>query len=420
MARSVGTATVGGTMITDAVLPAAPHLLGADARELLHAALASTGERVLTARPSQVAYRPGRSLLVRYAAEVERVDGSRAMDTIMALTTAGDLPDKVIPLEAGGLRVGVWRYPFDPALPGLPPATSGRRVRELLDRLAGPPGQVALRTRAYRPQRRAVVQATVHGHDVPRTVLFLKVLPPDRAARVHATHLALDAAGVAVPRSVGLAAQQGIVALTAVPGMTLRDALCDGLPVPDPAELCALQQRLAGAPLDTAARPAAMIDPSRHAALLTATLPDEGGRVAELAARCAPGDRDGSRPVTVHGDLYEAQVLVAQGAITGLIDLDGAGPGYLADDAATLIGHLETLALVRPRAAHRIRAYAAETFAACAAVTDPVVLARLVAAVCLGLATGAFRVQEPGWEDEARRRLDLAASWLDKVSDRGT
>jgi hypothetical protein len=49
-----------------------------------------------------------------------------------------------------------------------------------------------------------------------------------------------------------------------------------------------------------------------------------------------------------------------------------------------------------------------------------VVLARLVAAVCLGLATGAFRVQEPGWEDEARRRLDLAASWLDKVSDRGT
>lgn len=375
MARSVGTATVGGTMITDAALPAAPHLLGADARELLHAALASTGERVLTARPSQVAYRPGRSLLVRYAAEVERVDGSRAVDTIMALTTAGDLPDKVIPLEAGGLRVGVWRYPFDPALPGLPPATSGRRVRELLDRLAGPPGQVALRTRAYRPQGRAVVQATVHGHDVPRTVLFLKVLPPDRAARVHATHLALDAAGVAVPRSVGLAAQQGIVALTAVPGMTLRDALCDGLPVPD---------------------------------------------VAELAARCAPGDRDGSRPVTVHGDLYEAQVLVAQGAITGLIDLDGAGPGYLADDAATLIGHLETLALVRPRAAHRIRAYAAETFAACAAVTDPVVLARLVAAVCLGLATGAFRVQEPGWEDEARRRLDLAASWLDKVSDRGT
>jgi hypothetical protein len=400
-------------MITDAALPAAPHLLGEDASQLLQAAMAPSGDRVLTARSSQVAYRPGRSLLVRYAAEVERRDGSRTVDTIMALTTAGDLPDNVVPLEAGELRVGVWRYPFDPALPGLPSATSGRRVRELLDRLEGPPGPVALRTRAYRPQRRAVVQATVHGHDLPRTVLFLKVLPPDRAARVHATHLALDEAGVAVPRSVGLAAEQGIVALTAVPGVTLRDALCDGLPVPEPAELCDLQQRLARAPLDTAARPAAMIEVSRHAELLTATLRGEAGRVAELAERCAPGDRDGSPPVTVHGDLYDAQVLVVEGAITGLIDLDGAGPGYLADDAATLIGHLETLALVRPQAADRIRSYAAEMFEACAAVIDRAVLARLVAAVCLGLATGAFRVQEPGWEDETRRRLDLAASWSD-------
>lgn len=394
----------------DPALPALEHLLGANACQLLAAAVAPAGEQVVDCRVSQVGYRPGRSLLVRYATTVRKADGRQVIETLVALTDVGPLPEGVLPIEAPGLRVGLWRFPFDPKLPGLPPATSGVRVRQLLDRLRGPAGGVRLRTRAYRPMRRAVVQVDIDEGGADRSVLYLKILPPERAKRVHRTHRAL-APALPVPRSVGLAYEQGIVALTALPGVTLREALEAGSRVPAPQELLDLLRRLAEQPLDTDARPAATIEPDRHAKVLAAALPHEREHVAELAARCAPGQRDG-RQVTVHGDFYEAQVLVEGGEVAGLLDLDGTGPGYPADDLATMIGHLETLALLRPNAATRLRDYSADLFEGAARTEDPSTLARLVAAACLGLATGPFRIRQHDWELQTGRRLDLAESWL--------
>lgn len=397
-------------MIRDAALPAIAQLMGPEAQELLAAALAPSGEQVVAFRQSQIAYRPGRSLLVRYATTVRKPDGRQVVETLVAVTDTQGLPDGVLALEAAGLRVGVWRFPFDPELPGLLPATSGARVRQLLDRLGGPAGAVRLRTRAYRPTRRAVVEATIDQSGAAQSVLYLKVLPRHRAVRVHETHRALRDA-LPVPRSVGLAEEQGIVALTALPGVTLREALESGTAVPEPETLVELQIRLGRVPLTTTAKPAAMIDPRRHVELLSAVLPAERQRIEVLGARCAPVAR--SLPVTtVHGDFYEAQVLVQDGELVGLLDLDGAGPGHLEDDCATMIGHLQTLALIRPEASGRISSYSEGLFDVAAGIVGAEVLAPLVAAVCLGLATGPFRILEADWEAETLRRLALAESWL--------
>ena len=43
---------------------------------------------------------------------------------------------------------------------------------------------------------------------------------------------------------------------------------------------------------------------------------------------------------------------------------------------------------------------------------DPAELRYRVAAVVLSLATGPHRVQEPGWPQHTRARLDLARQWL--------
>src|SRR5690606_9611938 len=55
----------GGDMsVDDALLPAARHLFGPDAEELLRTALAHVGARLLSATPVQAQHRPGHDLVV--------------------------------------------------------------------------------------------------------------------------------------------------------------------------------------------------------------------------------------------------------------------------------------------------------------------------------------------------------------------
>jgi aminoglycoside phosphotransferase (APT) family kinase protein len=54
----------------------------------------------------------------------------------------------------------------------------------------------------------------------------------------------------------------------------------------------------------------------------------------------------------VHGDLHAGQVLVSDGGIVGLLDVDGAGDVLLAHDAKNL-GHASiALAPIRPEGVH--------------------------------------------------------------------
>jgi hypothetical protein len=157
---------------------------------------------------------------------------------------ARPLPPGTFTLRAGDDEVAVWRFPYDPCLPGLPSAVCRPRVRELLDGLSAPAGRVSLRTRAYRPSRRAVVEVTITGPTHTGRMLYLKVLPGDRADELAGVHRQLTPA-VPVPRVIGVAPAQGILAIEALGGVTLRPALTSGAPLPSADELVDLSRRFA-------------------------------------------------------------------------------------------------------------------------------------------------------------------------------
>jgi hypothetical protein len=387
------------------------HLTGPDAADVLGAALEAADLRLDGWRLDSVHHRAGRSLSTVYAARVVTADEQAHDLALVAHVDAKPVPGGAVTVDVAGTPVSVWRFPNDPFLPGLPSATSHQRVRELLDQLGVVAGAIQLEVRAYRPSRRAVIEVTVDGVEDAGRVLYLKVLAGGRAARLARVHRELEG-HVPVPGVVGVAPEQGILAIRALRGATLRTALVEGLPVPGAGELVQLSEQLAAAPLTSGADPTRFADPTRHVGGLGELVPD---RRAELE-RVAAVARDVAGPgVPVHGDLHDGQLLVEDGGIVGLLDVDGAGTGRLAQDAGSLVAHLEALGEVWPAADARVRAYADEVAHAYGRSLDPSDLARGAAGAWLGLATGPYRVQDPGWERHTRRRIDRAVAWADRV-----
>jgi hypothetical protein len=383
-------------------------LTPAQERELLATAARAAGAQLRAARLRSVHHRPGRSRSVLFDATLAVGETEREV-VLVTHTDVRGLPEDALVLADGDVQVAVWRFPNDPYLPGLPSALSPRRVRELLDRLGGPSGAIGLRTRAYRPTRRAVVEVEVHG-EVAGRILYLKVLPERRARSVARRHRILLAAGLPVPGLIGLAEPQGVVALEALGGPTLAQALAADAPLPDPAAFLDLAARFAASGVDGSRDPRAFADPVRHIALLGGLLPERAEEIASLAEEAAAV----TGPVVgVHGDLHAGQLLLGpDGAISGVLDVDGAGQGYLAHDAGNLLAHLEAFGDLDPAIRERVHGYAARLRDAYVEVVDPVMLDRAAAASWIGLATGAHRAQEPGWRDQLAQRLDRAAELL--------
>jgi hypothetical protein len=393
--------------IDDPLLPAAAQLVGPAARAVVDAAVRAHGGDLRALRPRQVQYRPGRELVVRYRATVSWAGAAPVEETLLAGTSASGPPPGTLRLEAGGLAVGVWRYPFDPELPGLATATDADRVAEML-RIARP--RLGLKT--FRPCRRAVVRVDVGSV----AAAYLKVVPPAELAGLLTAHERLAVAGLPAAVPLHVDEDAGIVALAALDGELLRDRLRGGRqPLCDAHAILDLLDRLADAgPLDAShKRSSPLRAASGHARLLAAVLPAQGSRVTQLSGMLAP---NGSHAVEiVHGDLHDAQLLVDEDAsITGLLDVDGVARGERIDDLANLVGHVSTLALGAGRTQSTVRRYAETLREAFAASVDLHELDRRVAAVTLGLATGPFRVQMRGWRREVVRRLDLTERWLSR------
>jgi hypothetical protein len=351
--------------------------------------------------------RAGRSVSYVFAASIRVGDDVRDA-LLVAHVDARPMPDGTFELTSDGDRVAVWRFPYDPFLPGLPSAIDARRVRELLDRLGALPGRIELFTRAYRPSRRAVVEVTIDGEAAAGRILYLKVLAGKRAEELAGIHRQLQA-HVPVPAVVGVAAEQGILALEALGGETLRTALVKGHDLPDPAELVSLSERFVASGLTSRRDPRAFADPRRHVSSLAALVPDLGERLRALAADAA--DIDGP-VVPVHGDLHDGQLLLHDGAVTGVLDVDGSGSGYLAQDAGTLVAHLQVVGEVWPDVHDRVETYAAKVADAYRPSVGATPLARATAGAWLGLATGPHRAQDPGWRDSTRARIERAAREL--------
>ncbi len=382
-----------------------PHalLLGPEAGELLQAALDGVGGRLRSVRVSTVAVRPTGATVVQYAATVERADGSTTRE-ILAATTGARIPDGATVLEGDGVRVGLWRWPLDPALPALATAADPVRLAAALAGVGlGRTAEPDVRVRAYRPGRRAVLEVTGGG---PR--LFCKVVRPAAVDALVARH---DLLAPVLPVPPVLAAlPDGLLVLPEAPGTPLRTLLADpsarsGGTLPAGPALDALLDGLPDtvATLPARGRPGDHLGRAEHFAdVLGLTT---GVRPAALVDRLAAAPRGDHAPVPVHGDFYEAQLLADGGAVTGLLDVDTAGAGHRIDEWATLLAHLSVLTGPARRWGADLLAHAERRFAR-------EELRPRIAAAVLGLATGPFRVQQPGWADHTARRIALAERWL--------
>jgi hypothetical protein len=378
-------------------------LTGADAGAALAIGVAAAGGSLLGWRPRLVQECRG-GAVAAYAVKVRWPDG-RVRDETFAATTA-DAPDGALALDGGDAQIALWRFPHDPDLPGLAAATDARAVARLLGDLGLGTGHVRLAVRAYRPRRRAVIEASG-----PAGRVFVKVVRPDRVRQIHEHHRRLVAAGVPVPHSLGFT-HDGLLVLQALPGRTMRDALRSDAPrLPDGAAIIAMLDRL---PRDAAVsgRRRSWLDRVEHyAAAVGSVLPERAEQVHSIAT--AISAEAGTGPtVAVHGDFYESQLLMTGRSISGLLDIDTLRLGDRLDDLGCLLGHLSVLGHLEPNHAAVIKRAGATYLSAFERTVDPADLRYRVAAVVISLATGPHRVQQPRWPATTRRMVDLAGEWL--------
>lgn len=377
-----------------------------DAVDLLAGACATAGATLISSSLRAVHDRAPGSCSRVYDVNLDVAGDERGV-LLVVHATSGKVPGPSIALERGDHTVHVWRFPNDPYLPGLPSMVSRARIRELLDELGVAAGEVILRTRSYRPSRRAVVEVQIDGLAARGRVLFLKALAGKRAERVAGIHRQLDEI-LPVPRVAGVADELGIVALEALGGLTLRQELAGGSSLPPAQAVVDLSRILASSGLQSGADPARFADPRRHVPTLARHLPDLADRIAEVASESIAFARE---PVPVHGDFHDAQILVDDGRIVGLLDVDGAGTGSIAHDAANLLVHVQSAGA---RKLHRLSVqFVDELTASYRAIVGPDSLRRATAGAWLSLATGPLRTRDPGWLDEARGRIERAIEALE-------
>ncbi|SDK46117.1 Predicted kinase, aminoglycoside phosphotransferase (APT) family [Cryobacterium psychrotolerans] len=241
--------------------------------------------------------------------------------------------------EESGERIAVWLYPRDPELPALPAAVFPEAATTLLRRLGLDPSAVTLTVVAYRPGKRAVVRV-----EAPEFTVFLKVVRPAVAEDLHARYSLWRLEGVPVPRSLGWSAD-GFIAFAPLAGTEASQLIADLQPGAFLDAIDDLTARIGAIPSAGAARKSLAERLPWYLDRLLALLPEHTAsitRIGEAIARVR--ERAGAAtPVTIHGDLHVGQVFVDPqhpSRITGVLDIDTAGLGDPADDAAAFYAHL--------------------------------------------------------------------------------
>ncbi len=386
----------------DPALPALATLMGPESGEFLAAVLGEPLGRVRS-QISQVRYVPSRSITVQYRVDVVG-EGGKPNRVMMVAMSGIKVPPDVPVFAADGIEIAVWRFPNDPFLPGLAKVSDPEGAMALLAQLGAPTDTAQVRARAYRAGRRAVLEVTTPGAQI-----FVKVVRPARAAALQRAHTSLSS-HLPVPHSLGWSQDQGIVALQALPGRTLRKTLeAHSSRLPTPAALVELLDRFPPVVSSSprVAGPRARV--GEFGRLLSAVAPSLGGRIEEIVEQLQKEAGTGSEPV--HGDFHSSQILTSGSEVVGLVDVDTAGAGDRLDDFSSLLGHLGTLSLTS--AARRdLDRYGANLITEFDRLVDPIGLRLGTAAAVFGLATGPFRVQAPKWEAETEQRIVLAERWI--------
>ena len=389
--------------LTDSALPVLPELLTDQVPGPLAAAVGAAGGVVTAVAVSQVTWWPGRSATVSWDAIVE---GGPLAGRATYVATTLEAPEGAVLVGDGAEQVALWKVPHDPFLPALAtvlqPAVAASVVADLGGQITNP----STRLRAYRPSRRAVIEVTGAGHRV-----YLKLVKPRRLAALHQRHLDLDGI-LPIPEPLGINPDLGLLAMRSMTGATLREVLEDptgSLPAPEViAGLPGTLPRLARAATVVSAIEAV----PRVAELLRRLLPMEADRIAWLTEQIGPDEV--TERVPAHGDYHEAQLLVQDGQVSGILDVDTLGLARPGDDPGTMLGHLAVWHTMSAQP-ERVAAYASELQRRWETGLDARDLRLRAAARILGLAAGPFRVQQEGWPVETSRRLTLAQHWVESA-----
>ncbi|MDO5645774.1 MAG: phosphotransferase [Dermabacter sp.] len=409
-------------------------LTGPQAGGVLEAAVTNAGGELASWSLDHVDHRPGRSTkaLFRTSVRWPELDGpaSGARDELFGVSAhIGEQEKHVLNAEQslvmtdGDMNVRVWRYPHDPWLPALPhvcyPDVLHVTLTELgIDTGYAPGTPVPVEVVSYRPGRRAVLRATLAERAV-----YVKVFQPRTTEDVVGLHHLLADAGVPVPRVLG--SREGLMVLEELPGTVLAQAVVDEGPLAGNGhDLVAMLDRLPRSTMSRPVRPAWTESARFYAGVVASSLPDLTSRLEVLVYRIETGLADVERRIgleptdVVHGDFYEAQVFVDEGRVSGLLDIDGVGPGRRADDLACMFAHLSVLGDyanqgrlpldVHERVAGAIRAW----YPIFAARVDPQELALRAAGVVLSLATGPHRQQENNWQESTEAMVRVAETWV--------
>ena len=108
---------VRNVILRDDRLPAVEMLLGEAVPAPLRAAVGADGAEIVSVSTRQVTWWPGRSISVRYRARLEGLHLSGTHDLIAVAGKA--IPKGALMTDTEGTRIGVWRMPDDPRIPGL-------------------------------------------------------------------------------------------------------------------------------------------------------------------------------------------------------------------------------------------------------------------------------------------------------------
>lgn len=397
---------------------ALPLLIGPHIDGVLRAAVGGCGATLDDIRLADLRIHPTGSVRARYLADMRLSGGARGSQALVAATGEHIPPGATI--VTGEYRdepvdVGVWHWALDPALPALRTAAHPTLLAEFLAAQGVPiDGTLNITLRAYRPTQRAVLEVRDAA-----SRWFVKVVRPEAVAELLVRH-ALLSTRLPVPPVVAHSCD-GLIVLPEAHGTLLAEGLrSDCAPLVDPAQLEAVHDALPGDLMSLRGprsilqrvhdskqvlRTCVTSDPNVPTSV-AAELESEASRLAD--GILSAGAHAAEPLVPVHGDFYYGQLLTEGSRITGLLDVDTAGPGERVDEWATMIGYLSVLGLSQPRA--RTYCDAIHTYAR--RRVDPRDLRRRTAAVVLGLASAPFRARLADWPERTADRLELARTWL--------
>ena len=371
------------------------------ARPLLATALAPSD--IGNLRLIGVTYRPEKLITARYAVAI----AGEPEEVLLTVMHGDDVPDGGLRLASDAGEVALWRFPDDPALPGLPVVLETGSLETLLRELGIYDGPSTVQLRAYQPGRRAVVEIRTRAQR-----LFAKIVRPKRVEELQTLHRAL-APKLPIPRSHGWDRRLGIVVLEAVPGSSVAASLLRGRPtgVAGPDDLIRLLDLIAGCAVDTRPRLPPVVRAPDHAATLSRLLPEAAKKVTAVAAAVMRAPDEPS--MTAHRDFHTSQLLVDEGVLR-LVDIDTVGTGTRADDLAMLLAQVSCLATP---GSHRtaVLAYREVSARRFEEIVQPKSLRLRTAAAILGFAMGPFRIQAPEWRTETLRRIGEAERYVESA-----